>query len=65
LSPGVHFTNMFTLGFYEQDPKSKKIQSSYQCLFAHLGSLRLKASRKTLVKFTPGHFMCQVPRRSH
>jgi len=36
------------------DTKSAKIQSSHQCLFALLGSARVKAPRKTLVKSTLG-----------
>jgi len=33
-------------------PKAQKRQSGHQCLLAHLGSLHLKAARKTLVKLT-------------
>ncbi len=45
--------------FYEQllrskIPKVKKIQSSCQSFFALLGSMSVKAVRKTLVKLTPG-----------
>jgi len=36
-----------------EDPKSAKRKSSHQCLFVLLGSLRIKASSKTLVKLTP------------
>jgi len=35
------------------DPKRAKRQSRLECLFAHLGSARLKASNKMLVKSTP------------
>jgi len=35
------------------DPKSAKRQSSHQCLSVLLGSARIKAACKTLVKSTP------------
>jgi len=35
------------------DPKSAKRQSCHQCLFVLLGSLRITAARKMLVKLTP------------
>jgi len=40
--------------FMRNDPKSAKRQSSHHCLFVHLGSVRVKATPKTLVKLTPG-----------
>jgi len=44
------------------DPKSIKIQSSHQYLFALLGSMVIKAARKTLVKLTPYFylFICKL-----
>jgi len=38
--------------FMPADPKSAKRQSSHQCLFALLGSMRAKAACKMLVKLT-------------
>jgi len=43
--------------FTREDPKSVKIQSSHQYLFAHLGSGHIKAVHKMLVKLTPGQRM--------
>jgi hypothetical protein len=37
-----------------KDPKKLKIQSNCQTFFALLGSERVKAARKTLMKLTPG-----------
>jgi len=42
--------NPFTL----VDPKSANRQSNHHCLFAPLGSVRVKAVRKTLVKLSNG-----------
>ncbi len=36
-----------------QIQKEQKRQSSYQCIFALLGSVHLKAARKPLMKLTP------------
>jgi len=41
------------------DPKSVKIQSSHQYLFALLGLAHVKAARKTLMKLTPD-FQCLI-----
>jgi len=35
------------------DPKSAKRQQHHMCLFALLGSMQVKAARKTVVKSTP------------
>jgi len=54
VSPYVKFTNILRAAFIRADPKSaKKTVMFNQCLFALLGSLRIKAARKTLVKSTP------------
>ena len=50
---GVNFINMFTSSFYKTDPKSVKIQSSSQYLFALMGSACVKAASETLMKLTP------------
>jgi hypothetical protein len=46
LTQGVDLTNMLTSSFYATDPKSIKIQSSDQYVFALLESGRVKASCK-------------------
>ncbi len=45
------------------DPKSTKRQSCRQYYFAILGSARVKAACKTLVKSTPGD-LCKVGKDS-
>jgi len=52
--PGVNFMNILLAAFMRADPKSLKFQLSRQYLFMLLGSTRLKALRKTLMKLTPG-----------
>jgi len=51
---GVNFTNVLSTAFLAKVLKAHKLQSSYQCCFALLGSVRVKAASKTLVKLTPG-----------
>jgi hypothetical protein len=51
----VNFTSILQAVFTGEGPKSQKRQSSHQCVFALLGSARIKAARKTLVKSTPDH----------
>jgi len=61
----LYFYKLFSLGsisptclhtaFRRIDSKSAKRQSRHQCLFALLGSVYIKAARKTLVKLTPDH----------
>jgi len=41
--------------FMIEDPKSSKRQSSYQCLFALLGSASAKDASKMLMISTPGY----------
>ncbi len=45
---GVNFINILQAAFMRQDPKSVKIQSSYQYLFALLGSAPVEAVSKSL-----------------
>jgi len=47
-------TSCFCVAFTHADPKSAKRQSSYQCLFALLGSASTKVAHKMLVELTPG-----------
>ncbi len=55
LSPsGVDFTNIFTNRFYGHSSQKHKSQSSRQYLFTLLGSARVKALRRTLMKSSPG-----------
>jgi len=54
LTPEVDFIYMLRAAFTYAGPKSIKIQSSCQYLFALLESVRVKAARKKLMKLTPG-----------
>jgi len=51
--PGVNFTNILCAVFTSSDPKRAKMTQKSSVLFALLGSARVKASRKMLVKSTP------------
>ncbi len=55
--PGDNFTNFM---LHAQIPKAQNLQSSHQYLFALLGSTRVKATHKTLVKMTPGDNDLQI-----
>jgi len=70
---GVNFINMFTSSFHKTDPKSVKIQSSSQYLFALMVSACVKAACETLMKLTPivncmdilcAVFMLEDPKRA-
>ena len=50
LSPGVNFTNILRAAFTHTDPKSAKKDS----FIGLLGSARVKAARRMLLKLTPG-----------
>jgi len=50
----VDFTNVLQTALYVQITKAQKRHSSYQCLFALLGSACAKTASKILVKVTPG-----------
>jgi hypothetical protein len=52
--------NTLCAAFTRKDPKIVKIQSSYQYLFALLGSASVKALHKMLMKLTPDGRMCYV-----
>jgi len=52
-SSGVNFINVLHAAFTSADPKSVRTQSSRQYHFTLLGSARVKAPQKTLMKLTP------------
>jgi hypothetical protein len=49
---GVNFTNVIFAAFTREDPIAIKWMSTHQCFFALLGSVRVKAAHKMLVKLT-------------
>ncbi len=49
----VDFTNILRTAFMLKDPQSANCQLHLDCLLSRLGSSRLKAARKMLVKLTP------------
>ena len=51
--PGVNFINVFTLSFYPRRSQKRKKLLDLAVFFALLGSERVKAARKMLVKWTP------------
>ena len=57
LLPGVNFTNVLQASFMRADPKSATKLINLTVFFALLGSARLKATRRLLVKLTPGQKM--------
>jgi len=59
-SPGVNFTNILRAAFKCKDPKSAKRQSHHQYLLALLGSTRVKASRKMLMKLIQGVLIAET-----
>jgi len=56
MTPGVNFINVLCAAFIQADPQSVKIQLSCQYLFTLLGSVRIEAAHKMLMKLTPVHF---------
>ena len=50
--PGVNFTNVLQAAFTRADPKSAKKTVKLSCFFALLGSARVKAARRMLVKLS-------------
>jgi len=57
LTPGVNFINVLLAAFTRADPESVKFQLSHQYHFMLLGSARVKALRKTLMKLTPSQLL--------
>ena len=51
---GVNFINVFTCNFYACRSQKRKKLLELTVVFVLLGSLRVKAARKLLVKLTPG-----------
>ena len=51
-TPMVNFTNVLRAAFTRADPKSTKKTVKLSSFFALLGSARVKAARKMLVKLT-------------
>jgi len=51
---GVNFTHVLRAAFTRADPKSAIKLLNLTVFFALLGSARVKAARRTLVKLTPG-----------
>jgi len=59
--PGLNFINILRAAFTLVDPQSvKKIQLSPQYLFTLLGSVRVKAVLKPLMKLSPGVSRTQI-----
>ena len=54
--PGVNFVNVLRAGFTHTDFESAKKTVKLSSCFALLGSLRVKAARRMLMKLTPGYF---------
>ncbi len=53
--PSVNFINILCTAFALVDPKSIQIQLNHKCLFMLLGSTRVKAVRRTLIKLSPSY----------
>ena len=51
---GVNFTNILQAAFTPADPKSAKKTVKFSSFIALLGSARVKAARRMLVKLPPG-----------
>ncbi len=54
MSPGVDFINIFNGSFYARSSHSERTQSSCQYLLTLLGSARIKAVCRTLMKLSSG-----------
>jgi len=52
-SPGLNFINALRTAFTHLDPKSIKKTVKLSIFITLLGSMGIKAARKTLVKLTP------------
>ena len=52
-APGVNFTNVLRVAFTPADLKSAIKLHNMTVFFALLGSVGVKATRRTLVKLTP------------
>ena len=52
--PGVNFTNILQAAFMHEDPKRAKKTIKLSSFYAILGSARVRAACRMLVKLTPG-----------
>ena len=57
MASGVNFTNILGAAFTRVDPKGAKKTVKLSSFIALLGSARIKAARRTLVKLTPDIFL--------
>ncbi len=55
IEPWVNFINILCATFSRPDPKSAKRYWQLDWILAFLGSVCVKAARKTLIKLTPDH----------
>jgi len=55
LTPGVNFTNKFTLSFYAHRSQKCKKTDDLTFFFTLLGSASVKAVSRSLMKLTPDH----------
>ena len=62
---GVNFTNVLRAAFMRADPKSAIKLLNLTVFFALLGSARIKAARRTLVKLTPDHGSSNGGKQNH
>ncbi len=54
---GVNFINVLQAAFARADPESVQIQLNRQYIFTLLGSARVKAVCRMLMKLTPGYII--------
>jgi len=54
LGSGLNFTNTFTLSYYARRSRKSKKTDDLTVFFTLLGSVRIKAVRRTLMKLSPG-----------
>jgi hypothetical protein len=52
-TPGLNFTNIFTLSFYSRRSRKRKKTDDFTAYFTLLGYARVKAAHNMLVKSTP------------
>jgi len=56
----VNFINILQAAFTRTDPNSAKKTDNLTAFFVHLGSARVKAAHRTLMKLTPGFHFCDA-----
>ncbi len=52
-TPGLNFTNIFKLSFYARRSRKRKKTDDLTVFFMLLGSVSVKAVRRTLMKLSP------------